>query len=87
MRRLFADVTPLRGSAAFRRLWAGQLLSGIGSQMSVYAVALQVYRLTGSSAAVGGIGLASGGAGIAVGMLAGGVLDAVDRRRVISSPR
>jgi Transmembrane secretion effector len=83
MRRLLADATPLRRSPAFRRMWVGQLLSGTGSQMTVFAVALQVYRTTSSSAAVGGIGLVSGATGITAGLLAGGLLDAVDRRRVV----
>jgi len=83
MGQLFADITPLRSSPAFRRLWTGQLLSGIGSHMTVFAVALQVYRLTSSSLAVGAIGLVSGATGIAVGMLAGGFLDAADRRRLV----
>jgi len=83
MRRLFADITPLRSSPAFRRLWTGQLLSGIGSHMTVFAVALQVYRMTSSSLAVGAIGLVSGATGIAVGMAAGGFLDAADRRRLV----
>jgi transmembrane secretion effector len=83
MRRLLADVAPLRGPSAFRRLWVGQLVSGIGSQMTVFAVALQVYRMTSSSLAVGAIGLVGGAAGISVGMLAGGFVDAVDRRRLV----
>jgi MFS family permease len=83
IRRLVADVTPLRISPAFRRLWLGQTLSMVGSRMTVFAVALQVYRLTSSSAAVGAVGLVSGASGITVGLLAGGFLDAVDRRRVL----
>lgn len=81
--RLFADLTPLRTAPAFRRLWIGSLLSGIGSQMTIFAVALQVYRVTGSSAAVGGVGLVSGLVGVVVGLLAGGVIDAFDRRTIV----
>src|SRR5204862_575550 len=51
MTRLFMDVTPLRESPAFRRLWVGSGLSAIGTQMTMFAVALQVYTLTHSSAA------------------------------------
>ena len=82
-RSLLADVRPLRESPPFRRLWAGQLVSGVGTAMTLFAVALQVYRMTSSSAAVGGIGLAGGIAGIAAGLLSGGLLDTVDRRRVV----
>jgi MFS family permease len=83
IRRLVADLTPLRTSAPFRRLWLGQAVSLVGGQMTVFAVALQVYRVTGSSAAVGAVGLVSGAAGIAVGLLTGGFIDAVDRRRLL----
>lgn len=83
IRRLAADLTPLRISPPFRRLWVGQSLSIVGSRMTTFAVALQVYTLTHSSAAVGAVGLVSGAAGITVGLLAGGFLDAVDRRRAL----
>jgi MFS family permease len=83
IRRLAADITPLRISPAFRRLWLGQALSMVGSRMTTFAVALQVYTLTHSSAAVGAVGLVSGAAGITVGLLAGGFLDVVDRRRAL----
>lgn len=57
--RLLTDVTPLREHPAFRRLWLGTMLSRTGSAMTAFAVALQVYDLTRSTAAVGGIGLAA----------------------------
>lgn len=82
-RRLLADVTPLRGSPAFRRLWAANVLSGAGSMMTVFAVALQVYLITHSSAAVGLIGLVDAVPGIACGLLAGGLIDALDRRVLV----
>ncbi|WP_460603943.1 MFS transporter [Jatrophihabitans fulvus] len=83
VRRLLVDVRPLRTSPHFRRLWAGQVLSSIGSQMTVFAVALQAYLITGSSLAVGGVGLASAVPGIVAGLLGGSVIDAVDRRRLV----
>ena len=56
--RLLTDVTPLRRYPAFRRLWLGTMLSRTGSAMTAFAVGLQVFDLTRSTAAVGGIGLA-----------------------------
>ncbi|HEY0692998.1 MAG TPA: MFS transporter, partial [Kribbella sp.] len=58
-RRLLADVRPLRESVDYRWLWVGQSLSSVGSFMTSVAVAIQVYALTGSSFAVGAVGLAS----------------------------
>ncbi|MDT4912593.1 MAG: hypothetical protein QOC66_1721, partial [Pseudonocardiales bacterium] len=72
-----------RTAPAFRRLWVGGFLSGIGSQMTVFAVALQVYLLTGSSAAVGVVGLCSAVPAIGFGLFAGTLVDAVDRRRLV----
>src|SRR5690349_1406805 len=51
------DLTPLRESPAYRRLYAGFTLSNVGSQMAVVAIGLQVYAITGSTASVGLVGL------------------------------
>jgi MFS family permease len=82
-RRLLLDVRPLRVSADFRRLAVGSTLSQLGGQMTTFAVALQVFTLTGSSAAVGGVGLAAAVPAIAAGLLGGPIVDAVDRRRLV----
>jgi MFS family permease len=82
-RRLLTDLRPLRESAAFRRLWAGSGLSAIGSQMTSFAVALQVYTLTHSSVAVGAVGLASAVPAIVLGLLGGSIVDAADRRTLV----
>ena len=54
--RLLTDVTPLRENPAYRRLWLGMMLTRTGGVMTTFAVTLQVYDLTRSTAAVGGIG-------------------------------
>ena len=79
-RRLLIDVRPLRESPPFRRLWIGSGLSGVGSQMTVFAVAFQVFTLTHSSFAVGAVGLATALPAIALGLFGGSIADAVDRR-------
>ena len=56
-RRLAVDVRPLRESRDFRLLWCGELISQTGSQITMVALFVQVDRLTGSTAAVGAIGL------------------------------
>jgi MFS family permease len=81
--RIFADTRPLRESAAFRRLWAGNSLSSVGSRMTSFATALQIYELTHSSAAVGALALVLGVPTIVVGLLGGSFADAVDRRRLV----
>lgn len=82
MARLFVDLTPLRESAAFRRLWIGHSVGTAGQQMTSVAVALEVYDLTGSSWAVGLTGLFQLVPLVVLGLYGGALLDRFDRRRV-----
>jgi MFS family permease len=82
-RRMLADITPLRESAAFRRLWVGSTLSSVGGALTTFAVPLQVYDITRSPFAVGAIGVAQMVPTITVGLLGGSIADAMDRRRLV----
>ena len=82
MPRLLTDVRPLRVSAPYRRLWIGQSISGFGQQMSLVAIAWEVYALTHSSLAVGLLGLAGLLPLVLGGLYGGALVDAFDRRRV-----
>ena len=82
-RRRFVDVSPLRISPAFARLWFGGAISGVGAQLTVVAVGLQVYDITASTFAVslvGGIALLPM---IVAGLWGGMIADAFDRKRVL----
>ena len=81
--RLLADVRPLRQSPAYRRMWAGSLVSSIGSMMTTFALSLQVYRLTHSAFAVGAIGLTSMIPILSVSLFGGSLADGADRRKVV----
>ncbi len=54
--RFMIDTRPLR-RREFRLLWFGELVSETGSNIAVVALYVQVYQITGSALAVGGIGL------------------------------
>ena len=82
MARVFADVTPLRVSADYRRIWAAHGISNIGQQMTAVAVGIQVYALTHSSFAVGMVGLFQLIPLIGFGLY-GGMLSDVHDRRII----
>lgn len=82
LRRLMVDVTPLRVSAPYRRLWLGTTVAQVGQQMTAVAVALQVYGLTGSSFAVGMVGAAALGPLVLFGLYGGAIADSHDRRLV-----
>ena len=55
--RALVDTSPLRRHTGFRRLWTGQLVASLGSQLTVVAVSYQTFRLTGSTAMVGLVSL------------------------------
>ena len=82
MARLFADLTPLRVSAPYRRLWASLGISNIGQQMTSVAVGLQVWDLTHSSLMVGLVGLFQLVPLVGFGLYGGTLSDAFDRRKV-----
>lgn len=82
MPRLLADLTPLRTSPSFRRLWWGLGISNIGTQLTAVAVGLQVYALTSSTFAVGVLGLFALVPLVVLGLYGGALVDAFDRRRV-----
>jgi len=80
--RLFADLTPLRVSAPYRRLWAALGISNVGQQMTSVAVGLQVWDLTNSSFMVGLVGLFQLVPLVGFGLYGGTLSDAFDRRMV-----
>ncbi len=83
MARFVVDIAPLRRHRHFRRLWLGQLVSGLGSQLTLVAVAFQAYGLTHSTLVVGLIGLVQLGPLLAGALWGGTLADAVDRKTVL----
>jgi MFS family permease len=81
--RILVDTTPLRESRGFRLLFTGQLISVLGTQLTVVAIPYQVYGLTHSSLQVGAVSLAQLIPFIAGALAAGPVGDAVDRRPIM----
>jgi MFS family permease len=81
--RVAVDITPLRTSRPFRRLWFGTGVSAIGSQITTVAIPFQVYALTHSTLLVGVLSVAALFPILTVPIYAGAVADAVDRRRLL----
>lgn len=79
---LFADLTPLRVSPAFRRLWLSLGISNLGQQMTSVAVGFQIWDMTNSSLMVGLVGLVQLVPLIVFGLYGGSLSDAFDRRLV-----
>jgi MFS family permease len=82
-RRIFVDLAPLRESRDFRLLFFGQLVSTLGSQLTVVAIPYQIYAETHSSLQVGAVSLAQLVPLIVGALIGGSVGDAVDRRTLL----
>ncbi len=67
----------------YRLFFGGQIVSLIGSWISMTATSWLVYRLTGSAMALGVVGFAGQIPGFVMGPFAGAFLDRWDRHRVL----
>ncbi|HLW60349.1 MAG TPA: MFS transporter [bacterium] len=83
LRRLAIDLSPFRESRLFRLLWWGQLVSGVGSDITRIALPYQVYRLTGSTLAVGLLALCQLIPLLTASLAGGAIADAYERRRLL----
>ncbi|HEV2889830.1 MAG TPA: MFS transporter [Frankiaceae bacterium] len=83
LRSLTVDTTPLRESPEYRRLFLGDAVSTIGTQMTAVAVPAQVYLMTRSSLLVGLVSIAALVPLVVFGLIGGSIADAMDRRRLL----
>jgi len=80
--KLLADIAPLKESPDFRRLWLSSAVSAVGSQLTLVAVSLEIYRLTQDSFYVGLLAVFALVPLVIGGLLGGSIADSHDRRRV-----
>src|SRR3954452_20068092 len=78
------DLGLLRRRREFGLLVLGQTVSELGSMATFVAIPFQAYELTGSSLAVGLLGLAEFAPIIALALVGGALADAFDRRRLVA---
>lgn len=83
VRRLLLDLAPLRESVPFRRMWLGTSLSGVGTQLTGFAVLLQVYEVGGSTGDAALVGVFAVVPLVVFGLYGGAIVDAFDRRTVV----
>ena len=76
-------MTPLRVSREYRRLWLGQVVSYVLGEVTYVALPYQVYRLTGSTFAVGAIALVELVPLLTLTFVGGAAADAWDRRKLL----
>ncbi len=67
----------------FCKLWIGQIATQLASNMLIFLLALLVYRMTSSNVAVSGLFLAYGFPSLLFGVMAGTIVDRLDRRAVL----
>jgi MFS family permease len=83
IKRHALDLSPMRRSRDFRLLFLGQSVSEFGGQITFVAIPFQVYRITGSTLAVGLIGLCELVPLLILPIVGGAIADAVERRRML----
>ena len=83
IRRIFLDTAPLRRDRDYRWLWSGQVVNGVGNQITRVALPYQVYVLTGSTLAIAALTLFQLVPILLFALGAGSLADAVDRRRLL----
>lgn len=67
----------------FRFLWFGQIASQLAINTLLFVLALRIYQTTGSNTAVSGLFLAFGIPAVLFGMVAGAIVDRLDKRTVL----
>jgi MFS family permease len=82
VRGLLMDLSPLRGRE-FRLLFLGQMVSFFGSMITFVALPFQMYEITGSTLAVGALGLAEFVPIVVIALVSGALADAFDRRTLV----
>ena len=87
LRSLAVNVTPLRVSRDYRYLWFGSTVSFVGSRLTFVAIPFQVYDLTGSTVAVGLLGLFELFPLLLLSLVGGAIADAVDGHVVLADPQ
>jgi MFS family permease len=77
------DLKPLLRHRDYRSLYAAQFVSFIGTMVTYVALPYQMFKLTGSSLAVGMLGLAELIPLLVTSFIGGALADTVDRRRMV----
>lgn len=80
---LGVDITPLRESKQYRRLYLAGFVSAMGSQASYVTIPYQLKQLTHSTLEVGALGLVGVFPLIVFGLYGGVLADRLNRRRII----
>jgi MFS family permease len=82
-RGLLLDISPLRLDHDYRLMWSGQVVAGIGSQITRLALPFQVWILTQSTLAIAALTAVQLVPILIFVIGAGSIVDVVDKRRLL----
>jgi MFS family permease len=83
LRGLLVDLEPVRRDRDFRMIWFGQLVSGLGRQVTVVVLPLELWNLTHNPLAIGLLAIVQLVPILIFALGGGAVADAVDRRKLL----
>jgi MFS family permease len=83
LRGLLVDLEPVKRDRDFRMIWLGQLINGLGRQVTVVALPFELWQLTHSSLSIGLLALVQLVPILIFSLGGGAVADAVDRRKLL----
>jgi MFS family permease len=82
-RGLLVDLEPVKRDRDFRMIWLGQLVNGLGRQVTVVALPFELWSLTHNSLSIGLLALVQMAPILVFSLGGGAIADAVDRRRLL----
>jgi MFS family permease len=83
LRGLLVDLEPVKRDRDFRLLWLGQLVGGVGRQVTVVVLPLELWQLTHNPLAIGLLAIVQLVPILIFALGGGAVADAVDRRKLL----
>ena len=83
LRGLLVDLEPVKRDRDFRMLWIGQLVGGLGRQVTTVVLPLELWNLTKNPLAIGLLAIVQLVPILIFALGGGAVADAVDRRRLL----
>lgn len=81
--RVAVNFSPLRDYPDYRRLWLGQAVTFVGSEMALVALPYQIWQLTHSTLALGLFSFTELVPLLTLTLAGGAIADAFDRRRLV----
>jgi MFS family permease len=83
LRGLLVDLEPVKRDRDFRMIWIGQLVGGVGRQVTVVVLPLELWNLTHNPLAIGLLAIVQLVPILIFSLGGGAVADAVDRRKLL----